>query len=221
MVAMFRARRYLALASLLAACIGTASARAETIFFYGDSLTAGYLAPPGEAYPDFLKDDLQRDGYHVDIQIHGFVNMNTTEALQGLPEALPALIASHPDIVVLEFGGADAMHAVPVSQIESNLRAILRPVLAAHIRVVLVAVELPPAQFGDVYSARFRDMYAKLAREYRLPLVPSLMKDVYTHPELMNSDGIHPNGDGYQHVALNVLPVVEPMLRKQQDSARP
>jgi acyl-CoA thioesterase-1 len=71
---------------------------------------------------------------------------------------------------------------------------------------------LPP-NYGPDYIRRFEQVYKKLAARRRVRLIPFLLEGVGGHAELMQSDGIHPNGEGNRRVAANVLRVVEPMLR--------
>ena len=60
----------------------------------------------------------------------------------------------------------------------------------------------------------FEDVYRGLARQYRLPLLPFLLRGVGGHPDLMQRDGIHPTAEGNRIVAGNVMQVLEPLLRK-------
>jgi acyl-CoA thioesterase I len=45
-------------------------------------------------------------------------------------------------------------------------------------------------------------------------LLPFLLVDVYRHSNLMQPDGIHPNGAGNRVVANDVFRFIEPVLAK-------
>ena len=47
-----------------------------------------------------------------------------------------------------------------------------------------------------------------------MPVLPFILKNVYGVPGLMQGDNIHPTDQGYAIVAQNILPYVEPLLRK-------
>ena len=49
----------------------TANDGRPVIVCFGDSLTAGYGAPSGQSYPDYLQADLDRLGYHYRVANEG------------------------------------------------------------------------------------------------------------------------------------------------------
>ena len=198
----------------LAGPVGS-SANPPTIVCFGDSLTAGYGAPQGQGYPEYLESDLIEKGLHYRI-VNAGVDGNTSK--DGV-DRLASVLAMHPQIVVLEFGANDGLRGAPVPLIVANLSRIIEALQAAHIRVLLVGVYMPP-NYGQDYVKQFDAIYPALARKYRLPLMPFILKDVYGVPGMMSQDGIHPNGDGYQVIAKNVLPVLMPLLGKDAAAAR-
>ena len=72
-------------------------------------------------------------------------------------------------------------------------------------------MEAPP-NFGEQYTARFRQVYPALARQYHVPLVPFLLAGVAGHPDLNQADGIHPTAAGAQIVADTVWRALQPMV---------
>ena len=60
----------------------------------------------------------------------------------------------------------------------------------------------------------FDAVYPALAAKYKLPLIPFLLQDVYGVEGMMSPDYLHPNGFGYERVARNIAPYLEPMLTK-------
>ena len=53
-----------------------------------------------------------------------------------------------------------------------------------------------------------------MARDKKLPLVPFLLNDVAQMPNLMQTDGIHPNELGQSKLLDNVWPSLAPLLRR-------
>ncbi|RRA47626.1 arylesterase [Acidipila sp. EB88] len=201
------------LAALLAWCTACSvqAAAPATIVFFGDSLTAGTGSVPGSTYPDFLGRDLQAQGYRATIINQGVAGDTTEDGLRRIG----AVLAAHPDIVVLELGANDAIYDKPIPGIVANLNTIIASLQQAHIRVLVAGVVMPPnLQAGAAYVAQFNPIYSSVAAANNVALVPSLLNNVYGVAGLMSSDYIHPNSAGYEHVALNVLPYLEPMLTR-------
>ncbi len=194
----------------LLALVPAALAPAETIVCFGDSLTQGVGAPPGSSYPDFLRKDLLRDGFHATVLNEGVNGETSGDGLKRLDKVL----AEHPDIVVLELGANDAVYRLPVDGAVRNLRTTMDRLQAAHVRVVLAGLILPPRLFPDEYRAQFNPMYPALAAQYGVPLIPQLLDGVAGDATLLSQDYIHPNAQGYEHVAQTVSTEVEPLLRK-------
>jgi acyl-CoA thioesterase-1 len=100
-----------------------------------------------------------------------------------------------------------------VDELRRNLAAIIEKATTRGVGVVLAGMEAPP-NFGSAYTSAFRQVYADLAREYGVPLVPFLLDRVAGVPSLNQRDGIHPNADGARIVAENVWTVVRPAAER-------
>jgi acyl-CoA thioesterase-1 len=186
-----------------------AQTQAQTVVCFGDSLTAGYGAPPGSAYPDYLRRDLLQAGYHVTLLNQGVTGATTKDGLAQVP----AVLQAHPAIVILELGANDGLRGQPVDLTVHNLNTMIETFRRAHIRVLLAGIDLPP-NLGRDYVKQFDALYPALAAKYKLPLIPFLLQGVYGVDGLMSPDSMHPNGAGYERVAQVVLPYLEPMLSK-------
>ncbi len=184
-------------------------AHRQVVVCFGDSLTAGYGAPQGQSYPDYLESDLIEHGLHPKIINAGVSGATTKDGLSQLR----TVVAMHPDIAIVEFGANDGLRGAPVPLIVANLGTIIDTLQQAHIRVLLAGIYMPP-NYGPDYVQQFDAIYPALARKYKVPLLPFLLKDVYGVPGMMSGDNAHPNGEGYQVVARNVLSVLLPMLKK-------
>ena len=174
------------------------------IVAFGNSLTAGVA---GRSYPDNLQDILDQNGFHYRVDNQGVSGDTSTDGLARLDN----VIAQHPSLVLLEFGGNDGLRGVPVSATEKNMNEMIHRLRQESIPVVLLGITLPP-NYGPDYVKSFTAMFPKLARQYQLKLMPFLLVHVYQSSSLMQPDGIHPNGDGNKIVARDVFNLIQPLL---------
>jgi acyl-CoA thioesterase I len=79
---------------------------------------------------------------------------------------------------------------------------------------LLAGMEITP-NLGAEYSRNFRESFALLAEQYKVPLIPFFLENVAARPELTQSDGVHPLGNGYATVTQTVFKYLEPMLQKK------
>ena len=64
---------------------------------------------------------------------------------------LRSIVALHPAIVIVEFGGNDGLRGLPLDQTRSNLDTVLTALENAHIKVLLAGITLPP-NYGPTTS---------------------------------------------------------------------
>ena len=178
------------------------------IVCFGDSLTAGYGTDPGQAYPDELQKILDDSNYPYRVINEG-VSGNTTK--DGV-DRLAHIIALHPQLVVVEFGGNDGLRGLPIEQTKKNMSTIVDELQASGTKVALAGITLPP-DYGPDYIAKFNAMYPALAKQYKVPLLPFLLKDVYGVPGDMQDDATHATAQGNKQVAANVAALIEPLLK--------
>ncbi len=174
---------------------------------FGNSLTAGFGADPGQSYPDFLQKDLDQRGARYHVVNCGVSGDTTTDGL----ERVQTVMALKPAIVILEFGGNDGLRGLPVETTRANLDQIIVALKKSGAKVVLAGMTLPP-NYGPEYIHSFEAVYKDLAKKYRLALIPFLLRGVGGNPALMQRDGIHPTGEGNRTVAKNVMDVLEALL---------
>jgi len=179
------------------------------IVCFGDSLTAGYGTDPGESYPDYLQADLDAQGYRYRVVNAGVSGNTTKDGIDRLAEVLAMKAA----IVIVEFGGNDGLRGVPISDSRANLDTILAKLKASGSKVVIAGITLPP-NYGAAYIKQFDATYTLLAKKYELPLMPFLLKDVYSVPGMMQSDETHATAAGNKIVATDVLQLITPLLKK-------
>lgn len=185
------------------------------ILFLGDSLTAGYGLRREASYPEVLQRKLDAAGLPYQVVNAGVSGDTSAGGLERLNWSLEGDVR----IVVVALGANDGLRGLPLTELEANLRAIIERAQARGAKVILAGLKAPP-QAGPDYGARFEAVYDKLAKQYQLPFIPSLLEGVVGEEDLNQSDGIHPNEAGAQVVADNVWKVLEPVARQAAASAK-
>ena len=179
------------------------------IICYGDSITAGLGLTPGQTYPDALQRDLDKRGFKYKVTNLGTSGATTKDAVAGLH----SLLAFHPAIVVVEFGGNDGLRGLPPDQTLRNLDTVLTALDNAHIRVLLAGITLPP-NYGSDYIQSFDKVFRDLAAKHHPAFVPMIYKDLVNVPATIQADGIHPTAKGAEIIANTLLPALTPLLHK-------
>lgn len=182
------------------------------IVVFGDSLSAGFGADPGQSFPDYLQKDLDQLGYRYRVVNQGVSGDTTTGGLTRIEGA----VEEKPLVVILELGGNDGLRGLPVEGTKANLEGMVERLEKAGCKILLAGMTLPP-NYGQEYIKQFQEMYRDLAKEHHLPLIPFLLADlVYQSPKLglIQRDGIHPTAKGNEIVARTVLKKLIPVLRK-------
>jgi acyl-CoA thioesterase-1 len=179
------------------------------IVAFGDSLTAGFGADPGDSYPDYLEKDLNAKGYRYQVINQGISGNTTKDGVDRLEDALRL----KPVLVIVAFGGNDGLRGLPIASTRDNLDQMVATLQHAGVKVVLGGITLPP-NYGPDYIRQFNQTYALLAAKYHVPLLPFLLRDVYGVEGGMQADGIHATDDGNAQVAKNLLPLLVPLLKK-------
>jgi acyl-CoA thioesterase-1 len=179
------------------------------IVCFGDSLTAGLGIESTAAYPADLQHLLDVAGYRYRVVNEGVSGDTTKDGL----ERLDSVLAHKPQIVVLEFGGNDGLRGLPVSMAQQNIATMIERLQHAGVKIALAGISLP-SQYGQDYITRFNGMYPALAKQFRLPLLPFILQDVYGVEGDIQPDGVHPTAQGAKQVATNVQKLIQPMLKK-------
>lgn len=167
----------------------------SVVLAFGDSVTFGTGAAGEENYPSQL---VSISGWQV--ANHG-VPGDTAEGAKARIAA--ALDVTQPKLVIVEIGGNDFLRRHPEAQIKEDIRSILKAVKQAGVPVALVAAprfSLLGAALGALPDAA---LYAELAKEEGVLLVPEVFAEVLSDPSL-KSDQIHPNAAGYRKLAEGI-----------------
>ena len=184
-------------------------ASAHIILIVGDSLSAAYGIPIEQGWVSLLQERLDAGGYPCRI-VNASISGDTTANARA---RLPAALASHtPAVVLLELGGNDGLRGLSLTAMKDNLDAMIASAQAAGAEVLLIGVQLPP-NYGPRYTERFQAIYHELAREHAIALLPSLVDGIGTARNLMQADGIHPNGAAQPLIRDRVWMELEPLLK--------
>lgn len=218
----------LALIFLAVACGGDAPAPAPTktsaaipdvppvmgperrILAFGDSLFAGYNVGPGEGYPARLEAALRARGINARI-VDGAVSGDTSAAaLQRLTFLLDNQ-EEKPELVLVELGGNDLLRGLKPAETKANIAAVLDELKSRGIAALLVGMRAPP-NLGAGYQAEFDGLYAALAKQKRVALVPFFLESIYDKPDLIQADHIHPTAQGIEELVGATVGDVEGAL---------
>jgi acyl-CoA thioesterase-1 len=187
---------------------GTAAA-AKSILVLGDSLSAAYGIARERGWVNLLAERLKRE--HPDyIVVNASISGDTTGG--GRHRLRPLLDKHQPSVMILELGGNDGLRGMSVSQIRSNLAAIIQETQAFGARVLLVGMKMPP-NYGEVYTQSFEALFYELARTHRTALVPFLLEDFADKPNLFQPDRIHPTEAAQPIMLDRVWKELKPLLR--------
>jgi len=188
-----------------------AYAELPTILVFGDSISAGYgLARVDRGWVALLQTKLKTEGYGDEV-VNASVSGETTAG--GLARLPRALSLHHPAVVVLELGGNDGLRALPIEQMRDNLARMIDLAKDAGAKVLLLGMRIPP-NYGPQYTEQFSAVYADLARDKHVPLVPFLLSDVALHPDLMQADGVHPVEAAQPMLLATVWPTLAPLVKR-------
>jgi acyl-CoA thioesterase-1 len=199
----------LATAALAVAFAGAQPAgRVPVILDFGDSLTAGYGLPAGQAFPARLEAWLHQQGIEARVVNAGVSGDTTAGGLARLDWAL----ADKPDLVILALGANDALRGIEPSTVRENLDKMIGKIEASGAKVLLLGMLAPP-NWGEEYRHAFDQIFPELARIHHLPLYPFFLEGVAMKPELNQTDGLHPNERGVAVLVDRIAPVVARLLR--------
>jgi acyl-CoA thioesterase-1 len=184
---------------------------APTIVFLGDSLTAGIGLAEGEALPALIQRrvDKERLPYHV---VNAGRSGDTTAG--GLAR-IDWYFKSSLDLkaLVIGLGSNDAMRGLPLETMEANLRQMIRRTRERKPGTKIFLWELKTfPNLGQEYASAYAAVFPRVAQSEGAILIPFPLEAVAAHPELNQSDGIHPNAEGTERVADRVWATLRPSL---------
>lgn len=194
---------------LAGAVVAVQAAPARTVLVLGDSLSAAHNIATEQGWVHLLE---VRLGKMVPPWVVVNASISGETSLSGR-NRLPALLATYrPGVVVIELGANDGLRGLSLNQLRDNLAAMVSAAQATHAKVLLLGIELP-VNYGPQYRDGLRAVYADLARQKHVALLPFLLDGVALDPALMQADGLHPTAAGEPKVLENVWRELQPLLR--------
>ena len=173
----------------------SAVAPGQTVLAFGDSVTFGTGAAPGEDWPSLLA--LKTGWRIVNAGIPGDTAQNGKARIQGL------LDEHRPALVIIEIGGNDFLRRQTPKNVKEDIRHIVKAVQQAGAQVALVSV--PELSVLGIVAGKPSDspIYEELADDEKVHLVPNVFSEILARPELC-ADRIHPNALGYLQMATGI-----------------
>jgi len=164
------------------------------VLAFGDSITFGTGAAPGESYPAVLEGLIGRR------VVNAGVPGETTA--QGRARLAAVLDEQRPALLLLCLGGNDFLQHQDESRTDDNLRTMVALAQERGVAVVLIAV--PRLGFG----LEVPKLYERIARDSAIPLERKALKKILSTGSL-KSDPIHPNAAGYRILAESVARLLD------------
>jgi acyl-CoA thioesterase I len=193
---------------LLAQVLWPQGAMAGSVLVVGDSISAAFGMDTRQGWVALLEERLAEGGFPQSV-INASISGDTSAG--GLAR-LPTLLAQHqPELVIIELGGNDGLRGQAPAQLQQNLAAMVDRSRAAGAKVLLLGMQLPP-NYGQRYTRAFAAVYANLAAEKQVPLVPFFLEGVGGVAGMIQADGIHPTVSAQQRLLDNVWPQLQPLL---------
>jgi acyl-CoA thioesterase-1 len=181
-----------------------------TILVFGDSLSAAYGIPREKGWPSLLQQRLLNQNQSIRV-VNASISGETTAG--GISRIESALKQYQPQFVIIELGANDGLQGLSLVDMQTNLNSMITISQTYKSTVILVGMMIPP-NYGMPYTQEFKESYARLAKQYKLALVPFLLEGVAGNPALNIEDGYHPNVQGQPIVFENIWKVLEPSLIK-------
>ncbi|HNV87030.1 MAG TPA: arylesterase [Candidatus Omnitrophota bacterium] len=161
-------------------------ASGDKILAFGDSITAGTGANPGQDYPSVLESLIERKIINAGVR-----GETTAEGVRRLPEWIDR---HQPALLLLCEGGNDFLQKRPPEEIEKNLERMIEIAKEKKIQVVLIAVP----KFGLILLPD--PLYRRIAKKHSIPCEEKTLSRILSSP-LFKADQIHPNEKGYRTLA--------------------
>ncbi len=185
--------------------------QAPVLLVVGDSISAEYGLQRGQGWVALLSAQLATQQSQVQV-INASLSGETTA---GGRSRLPALLAQHhPQVVIIELGGNDALRGLALAQTQDNLLSMTKAAKGSGAKVLLLGMQMPP-NYGADYAQQFAAVYAQAARQGQARLMPFFLKGVGDDADPLKwfqADRIHPNAAAQPQLLKNVWPELKPLL---------
>ena len=168
----------------------------KSIIMFGDSLVEGVGSTKGYSLPELLSKKINQP----------IINMGVKgeTSYQGLAR-LDKVINSDPKIVMVLFGGNDYLHDIQEEETFKNIDYMVGLLQDFGAVVIILGIQ------GGIISDPYEDNFKRIAKERCALYVPSVLDGLIGN-ELLMSDEVHPNDEGYTLLAGKIAPVLRKAL---------
>ncbi|WP_114325494.1 arylesterase [Candidatus Colwellia aromaticivorans] len=177
----------------------------SSILILGDSLSASFGMKENQGWVYQLNEALQQQKASYTL-INASISGETTAS--GLTRLPRILAKQNIDYLLVELGGNDGLRGYPPTLIKNNLLQIIQLAQQKNIKVFLMDIKIPP-NYGTRYNKLFNQTFTKVANISNISLLPFFMESIAIKPELMQTDGIHPN--------IKAQPLIVAFMKQQLD----
>ena len=171
----------------------------RTIVAFGDSLTYGTGAELQESFPALLGKMLNMPV--INLGVPG----DTARAGANRKEQISR---HNPYMVLIEFGGNDAMRGRPFAETKAAIEEIIDYVQSLGAIAVVVDTG------GNFKMSPYTKMMKQLAKDKKAFFVPAIMEGIFYKTHL-KADSVHPNAAGYKLIAEKVYKKIKHLLPPQ------
>ena len=209
MFRILRAAAFVVIAALAVHAPPSRAAEAPVLLVVGDSISAGFGLASGEGWVNLLAGKLRFGGYDYRV-VNASISGDTTA---GGRARLPNLLKQHhPQIVVIELGGNDALRGGDLATMRANLDAMVTQAQGSGAKVLIVGMQLPP-NYGGTYVRSFNAVFADVANAHKTAVVPYAFNGFGDDLSQFQPDRIHPTAAAQPRILANVWPALQPLLR--------
>ncbi|WP_251371581.1 arylesterase [Polynucleobacter sp. VK25] len=185
---------------------GTYGQTNATILVMGDSLSAEYGLVRGTGWVRLLEEQLRKQSSPWSVFNASISGETSSGGITRLPKLLEQ---KKPGIVLLELGANDALRGLSIQDSEKNLRAMIQLSKNSGAKVLLFGMQIPP-NYGQEYTKQFRDLYARLASQENVQLLPFFLDGVVSDSAFFQADRMHPNEKAQPILYKNVWGAMAP-----------
>jgi acyl-CoA thioesterase I len=214
-----RVKRIAALLVTMACLMLPAAVRADgkpvQIVALGDSLTAGYGLPNGDAFPTKLQAALKAKGIDAAVANAGVSGDTASAGLERIDWSVPDGTGA----VIVELGANDALRGLDPAVTRKALDAILTRLASRRLPVLFAGMKAPPNMGAD-YASAFDAIYPALAVKHPVIFYPFFLDGVAADAKLNQGDGMHPTAAGVDVIVARILPSVVELVAKARDAQK-
>lgn len=183
-----------ALTGLLAGCGEdgprlTPLAPDAVVLAFGDSLTHGTGAPPGQGYPEALAALIGRSVHNAGIP--GELSAAGAARLEALLDRV------RPQLLILCHGGNDMLRKRDLGAARANLERMIAAARERGIETLLLGVPRPGLLLST--ADMYRDAAASSGAALEADALPEILGD-----NTLKADPVHPNAEGYRELAARI-----------------